>query len=128
MVFPSVYAVCRGAVKPEERVYIRGKLSLKDDDRISVLADEILPADEKVRQLSRLAVRVRTDSADREKIDCLKKIAAEYPGSAQLQLYLSDLKRITSLKDAKTAALTGSLLSALIKLFGRKNVRLRERI
>ncbi len=128
VVFPSVYAVCRGAVKPEERVYIRGKLSLKDDDRISVLADEILPADEKVRQLSRLAVRVRTDSADREKIDCLKKIAAEYPGSAQLQLYLSDLKRITSLKDAKTAALTGSLLSALIKLFGRKNVRLRERI
>lgn len=127
VVFPSVYQLCRGELIPGGKIYIKGKISIKDEDKLSVIADDISQADQKVRRLSDLAVRVRIKSWDNEKIDAIKMLASQFPGNGQLQIYLMDMSRLTTLRDAKSLELSGRTLGELIKLLGRSNVRLRSR-
>ena len=126
VVFPNLFAVSRTQIKSGTKLYVKGKISIRDEEKFSILADELVPIDQKVEELSKLAVRVRFSSTDSEKKEALKRLCAENVGENQVQIYLSDMSALRSMKGAQSIALTGKVLGELMRIFGQQNVKLRD--
>lgn len=126
VVFPNLFAVSRKLLTNGSKLYVKGKISIRDEEKFSILADELIPIDQKIDELSKMAVRVRFSSTDAEKKDALRQLCAENPGGNQVQIYLSDMSAVRMMKGAQSISLTGKTLSELIKIFGQQNVKLRD--
>ncbi len=132
VVFSSVYQNVKEILKEGTAVYVRGKLSIRDEERISVLADEITEIGRKIEGFREMAVRVRIDPDDEEKKSFLRELCKTYPGGNRLQVYLNGVKSangmgtVKALKGASSIELSARVLSELIKAFGAQNVRLRN--
>lgn len=124
IVFPNIYEQARALLQTGEKLCVRGKVSLKDEDDPKILADEIKPIKDRIIELSRKTVCVRLKSVEREKIARLREICKEFPGSNRLTVYFSDLGKLTAMKGAATVGLSGSLLEELNDAFGKGNVKL----
>ncbi len=123
VVFPNVYGVSRSAIKEGGRVIVRGKLSIRSDDRISVLADSVTDADIWLGGMKSCAVTVRLSISDAERRERLKEICKNNPGGNRLQLYIPELKAVKALKGTPAIDLRAQVMTELVKLFGRENVR-----
>ena len=125
VVFPNMFLSSRKLLTEGARLYIRGKISIRNDEQVSILAEEIIPMDKKLEGLKKMAVRVRYRSDEEDKKEALRRFAADNPGENRIESYLSDFGRITSLKGAQTISLTGDVLAQLVRAFGQENVKLR---
>ncbi len=125
VVFSSVYELARRYISVGGKIYIRGKISLRDDDRVSILADEIMPAGDKVSELKNMAVCIRYDP---DKTEALRKLCRENPGKGQVQMFIPGTGKVASLKDAAAVDINGRTLGEVISIYGTKNVRLRPEI
>ncbi len=125
IVFSNVYEQEKGILQIGEKLYLRGKISVKDDDAPKILADEVKPVDDLINELSKKSVCVRFRSDEKDKAQELRRICSEYRGENRITVYLSDLEKMTVLKGASEADLDGKLLEQLIKIFGAENVRLK---
>ena len=125
LVFPSVYERCSGLLKPGEKLFIRGKVSLKDEEDPKILADDITEAEARIKELSKMKLVLRVSSADTDKMPLIRKAAADHPGDAPVQIYFEDLNKLTLLKDAKSIELSAESLAEVSKIVGQANVRLK---
>lgn len=125
VVFPTVYEKSRELLQSGAKLYISGKISVKDEEEPKILANEIIPADKKVQELSKMRICVRVSSGDRAKIEELRKLAQANSGESKVQVYLNDILKLTVLKGAETINLNSFTISELIKIFGQENVKLK---
>ncbi len=125
IVFPNVYEQARGLLQVGEKLYVKGKISVKEEEDPKILADVVMPVDRRIEELSGKTVCVRLSSGDKEKIEALRGICSKHSGDSVLTVYLSDYKRLTALKGASNVKLDGRLLEELAEVFGRANVRLK---
>lgn len=125
IVFPKIYDAVRELLKPGDKLFITGKISVKDEEDPKILANAVTPIDKKIEELSKKTVCVRCLSTEAEKISALKALSLDNPGRNRLQIYLSDLGKLTALKGASEILLCEKTLSELVKAFGQQNVRLK---
>ena len=125
VIFPNVYEKARGILQAGARLFIEGKLSFKDEEDPKILADTVMPIEDKIKELSKKSLCVRLSSGDREGAAAIKDFAMKHSGPAPLRIYIEDLKKLTALKGAEGIALDGKALSELLKRFGQQNVRLK---
>ncbi len=127
IVFPNVYGAAKQLLQPGAKLAITGKVSIKDEEDPKILADSVEPVEELIKRLSSRTLCIRLGSSEREKIEALREFCEKNIGETPVQVYLSDLKKLTVLKGASGCRLSGAGLSELEKLFGRQNVRLKGR-
>ena len=125
LVFPSLYEAVSGILSESNVFHIQGKLSLKDDESPKIIADCIETADSFTRISLQKNICIRIDSRNKElKAECVR-IASENHRSnskCRFNIYFSDLKKTTFLKNTPTIDLNLSLLKELQSTFGEKNV------
>ncbi len=123
VVFPNVYDKAKNLLNSGEKLAISGKLSFKDEEDPKILADSIISINDHIKsQLNRtLCVRIRSN--DKDGISLLRNISSKHSGKAKLTVWLEDLKKLTSVKDASTIEITNASLQELITAFGSENVR-----
>lgn len=126
IVFPNLYDKTRELMYENSALYIKGKISAREDEPPKILADEIIPADSYIEAVSAHPICVRIASTDRHAVESLRDISARYPGGGKLLVYLSDLKKLTALKGASNVDISDKLLSELYKACGEDNVRFRR--
>ena len=90
LVFPSSFPNLSGFLKMDAILFIKGKLSLREDEP-RLIANEIIPIEEAIERLTR-EVHIRMLSAGLEEaaLESLKEILVKYPGN--LPVYLNLLK------------------------------------
>ena len=105
---------------------ISGKISVKEDEEPKLLADLIQNADYVVSKLSQLPLCLRFSSDEKDKIAGIREICRSNPGDGRLMCYLSDVKKLTVIKDAASVNITGEVIAELKKLLGAENVKFRR--
>ena len=125
IVFPKLYETAAGLLQPGARLCIDGKISLKDEEDPKILADAVLPIEERILGLSKKSICLRLNSGDKELIAAVREYISQHPGAARAEVWLGDLKKLTSLRGAQGISLTADTISGLIKLLGQQNVRLK---
>ncbi len=112
IVFPKVLAECDEAAREGTAVYIRGNLSLREDEEPKILASEIRVLPETAGK-SRVKARVEAAA-----LDSLRALVLEHPGTDILQLQIGE--KIIATRYGVSAM--PSFLEALKRRLGEENV------
>ncbi|KDE97451.1 DNA polymerase III subunit alpha [Mycolicibacterium aromaticivorans JS19b1 = JCM 16368] len=119
MFFPQTYSLFGAEIADDAVVLVGGKVRIQDD-RISLIANELVVPDFSGAQANRpLAVSLPTRQCTMDKVSALKQVLARHPGTAQVHLRLISGDRITtleldqSLRVTPSSALMGDLKALL---------------
>lgn len=104
VVFPKTYKECKNIIKEDEIVLIKGKMSIREDDNVSILADQIKKIDDDTPFASRYNIQKRpilqgTGKKVYLKIDSMKnidmineitRVCSEYMGNDTIRIFPID--------------------------------------
>jgi DNA polymerase-3 subunit alpha len=86
LVFPSTFSKFGNLVKPDTIVFIRGKVSLREEEP-KIMAEEVTPVDMvKSRYTKALAISLVTTGLEKSALENLKTILSRYPGNVPVVL------------------------------------------
>lgn len=106
--FPQTYSMFGAEIADDVVVLIGAKVS-KRDDRISLIANELIVPDFSSAQANRpVAVSLPTRQCTVDKVSALKQVLARHPGTAQVHLRLISGERITTLELDQSLRVTPS--------------------
>ncbi|WP_319436459.1 DNA polymerase III subunit alpha [Mycobacterium sp. RTGN5] len=119
MFFPQTYTMFGAEIADDAVVLVGGKVRIQDD-RISLIANELVVPDFSHAQVDRpVAVSLPTRQCTIDKVTALKQVLARHPGTSQVHLRLISGDRITtleldqSLRVTPSSALMGDLKALL---------------
>ena len=120
MFFPQTYGLYGGEIADDAVVLIGGRINARDD-RISLIVNELIVPDFSTAPSDRpLAVSLPTRQCTVEKVDALKQVLANHPGTSLVHLRLISGERVTTLELDQTLRVTTSsaLMGDLKALLG----------
>ena len=115
VVFPSLYPAVRQYLQKEAVLCIRGKLTQKEET-VSVLCDSVLTEEGFRRTMSQGRLCIKTDSRQTEKLHALAALVQQYPGDVPVCFYLTDRKKMLSLRGGQAMAVQPESYAALCGL------------
>ena len=117
--FPQTYSMFGAEIADDVVVLVGAKVAIRDD-RISLIANELVVPDFSSAQVNRpVALSLPTRHCTVDKVNALKQVLARHPGTAQVHLRLISGERITtleldqSLRVTPSSALMGDLKALL---------------
>ncbi len=120
MFFPHAYSTYGADIADDAVVLINAKVAIRDD-RISLIANELVVPDFSTAQVDRpLAVSLPTRQCTIDKVSALKQVLVRHPGTSQVHLRLISGDRITTLELDASLRVTPSpaLMGDLKELLG----------
>lgn len=118
--FPQTYSMFGAEIADDVVVLVGAKVAIRDD-RISLIANELIVPDFSNAQVNRpVAVSLPTRQCTVDKVTALKQVLARHPGTAQVHLRLISGERITTLELDQSLRVTPSsaLMGDLKELLG----------
>ncbi|CAN3128878.1 DNA polymerase III subunit alpha [Mycobacterium sp. smrl_JER01] len=118
--FPQTYSMFGAEIADDVVVLVGAKVAIRDD-RISLIANELIVPDFSSAQVNRpVAVSLPTRQCTIDKVSALKQVLARHPGTAQVHLRLISGERITTLELDQSLRVTPSsaLMGDLKELLG----------
>ncbi len=112
VVFPSLYPAARQHLQKEKILFLRGRLSQKEDT-VSVLCDSILTEEEFFRTLSQGKLCIKADSQQTEELRQILHLLQRYPGHVSVCFYLTDQKKMLSPRGGQQIEISRELYDAL---------------
>lgn len=121
MVFSKMYAKYKDLIIEDNMVTIKGRVSIRDGKSPIVVAETIIPWEKAVPQeFVDKKVYLRFDTKDIDVYNKVKKIAASYPGQAQIIIKCSSTKMVFSFNTK--VDVNNYLINELVGLLGEENV------
>jgi len=90
LVFPSTYKKVSSIIKIDAIVFIKGRLSLREDEPKLLASEIILPDDIKSRYTRAIFVRLTTPGLDNSILEGLKKKLMKHPGKVPVYLNINN--------------------------------------
>ncbi|WP_264001145.1 DNA polymerase III subunit alpha [Mycolicibacterium gadium] len=114
--FPQTYSTFGAEIADDAVVLVGAKVAIRDD-RISLIANDLVVPDFSSAQVNRpVAVTLPTRQCTVDKVTALKQVLARHPGTAQVHLRLISGERITTLElDASLRVTASSALMGDLK-------------
>lgn len=117
--FPQTYSAFGADIADDAVVLVGAKVAIRDD-RISLIANELVVPDFSSAQVDRpIAVSLPTRQCTTDKVSALKQVLSRHPGTSKVHLRLISGERITtleldqSLRVTPSSALMGDLKALL---------------
>lgn len=121
--FPEVYTQSVRLIRPDSIVFLKGKLSYKDDEP-KILAETVMSAEQYVSLAAKGELFIRCLSTDKDRITKAAELCRNHNGSGKLNFYFEDMKKYVRPKSADGVNITEELLEKLAKIAGEGNVAL----
>ena len=87
--FPDVYDVARPLLAPERLVSVSGRIEVREDRGIKLLAAQVLPLEDALRQFrSSLHVEVRSEDLSLQWLEEVDTVLSSHPGEAEVYLHI----------------------------------------
>lgn len=116
IVFPTVYEKYSSIIKEDNPVVVRGKVSLKEEEELKILCDEI-------KLLSQAIVKkLYLNLQDSTKIEIVKQILRKNPGNMPVVLKLNSKKLLAANRDLWVNG-SKELIKQLYVVLGEENVK-----
>lgn len=111
VVFPSLYPVVRPKLQKDAVLCVRGKIAQKEET-VSVLCESILTEEELMHALPQGRFCIKMDSRQPEQMQRALELISAFPGETSVCFYLTDQKRMLSLRSGQKIAVTEASYAA----------------
>ena len=124
VIFPKIYEINKMKIEQGEIVYLKGKISSKDDS-ISIIVDAMYSEKEYIENMKSKRLCLKTNSKDVSYLynkleENFKK--AYYIGETNVCFYISDVKKIIAPKTTIKFNLTNDLYNNLQKIISSEDI------
>ncbi len=116
IIFPTIFEKYKSYLFTDSKIYVKGRLSYKEDESLKVIAEEIIPLKE---NNSAKPVVFSVSENEDINLDGVREFSAMYPGDTPVVIHLSDSGRSFILKDK--LGISSDNLSIFSKMTGLKN-------
>lgn len=120
LVWPKDYEKNRTRLVEDGRVFIKGRVSAKDDKDAELICESVMSFDEVPRQLWLQFSQI--DEYEKLSTD-VDRIIAEHPGKDTVIIYAKNEKLKKQLPAYKNISADSSAIQALVELIGEENVK-----
>lgn len=123
ILFPKDYQNCKEALVVDKAVYVSGRASVSEESG-KLIAERLVPMDQVEKELW-----IQMDKLQNfhEKQESLYEIIRQYPGNDSIIIFLRETKQYKKLPSYQNIKGDSSAYEELKKLFGEKNVVIREK-
>lgn len=122
VVFPNVYDRSSEHLQAGKMLYVKGKISTKEDEPPKILVDEILSAKSKCIDLAQKSLYVRVDYSSKDRIQSVISIAKQNTGDSQLVFYFPDVNKRVAYTEISGISITSELLTRMGRVVGEDNL------
>lgn len=124
IVFPKDFEKYRLALMEDEKVFIKGRVTVEEDKPAKLICSAVIPFDERERELW---IQCRTKQEYREKEKWLLEILAEFDGKDEINIFLSEERQKKRLSNRYSTNVCPELIKKLTSELGEENVRVVEK-
>nr|WP_330389009.1 DNA polymerase III subunit alpha [Tepidibacter thalassicus] len=123
IVFPRVLQRYSDLIKEDAIVYVKGKLSIKEDENAKIIANEF----EEIIKIEDRALWIKIkDISDKNVLIDVKNILSKYKGNSLTYLYCEKSKRAFKGEKNLMVQINENLLDELQNLLGEENVKIKN--
>ncbi len=124
IVFADILAGNRNIIQKGRKVFLTAKLSYKDDEP-KLIIQQIFDAEIYMKHISEMSLYIKCSSFEKDKIQSIIDICADYSGHNKVILYFHDIKKMVSPKTIKGIKLNEKLFNSLSAITGYENIALK---
>ena len=119
--FPNVYEKYANTINSDKVVEVKGKISLKENEKSKILVDTI----KELSKEEKIYVKITTEQSEYDKeIAKLFEVLKEYPGDTPVYAYFEKTKEYKGLARQWWVTPTNELTTKLTNTFGFGNVKI----
>lgn len=119
IVFPTVLKQTSAKLNKEDVVLVKGRMQIKEDDRIKIIASEIL----ELSDLENLkTIYLRVENMQDKRISEIEQMIVKNPGSSNVIFYDEQKKKSFQSQKYKSVQMDDTLMNFLKNLLGESNV------
>ena len=120
IVFPKVYARDNDQIKEEKKVFIKGRVSVEDEQDGKLFAESIISFEDMPKKLW---IKFKDMATYEDKKALLMEDLKESEGRDQVILYIEETRQMNKLPARQNVEVTPQLLEQLVADFGGENVK-----
>lgn len=128
LVFPSTFQKVGSLIKDDAIIFVKGRISLREQDP-KLIADDIIPLDEVKRRFTKfVSINVRSAGLEKQMLDSIKGVLTGYKGSIPVYITITtsdDHKIDIQACDDLRVQPSDDLIKELEELLGEGTVSLR---
>lgn len=124
IVFPKDYEKNRPLLNEEQKVFIRGRVTVEEDKPAKLICSSIVSFEDRKRELW---VQCGTKGEYLQREPELFRILQDYDGQDEVVAYLSGERAVKRLPKSRTTKVCPELLERLYKEFGPENIKVVEK-
>ena len=121
IVFPKDYEKYHEKLTEDNKVFIKGRVSLEEDKDGKLICERVTPFDEVQRKLW---IKFKTRQEYKENVGELYKMLADSDGQDGVVIYIEDPKSMKQLPPNKNVNADEKLISELMGRFGNENIKI----
>ncbi len=121
IVFPKDYEKYHEKLTEDNKVFIKGRVSLEEDKDGKLICERVTPFDEVQRKLW---IKFKTRQEYEENVGELYKMLADSDGQDGVVIYIEDPKSMKQLPPNKNVNADEKLISELMGRFGNENIKI----
>lgn len=121
IVFPKDYEKYHEKLTEDNKVFIKGRVSLEEDKDGKLICERVIPFDEVQRKLW---IKFKTRQEYEENVGELYKMLADSDGQDGVVIYIEDPKSMKQLPPNKNVNANEKLISELMGRFGNENIKI----
>lgn len=130
IVFPNVYAKYQSLLSVGTPVMVKGKISLKDDEKSKILIEEVKKLNKNVSQklyirIPKEKVSVITEEEFNNVLSSITNLVKNFPGATPIYIYFEANNKLTMLARKWWLALDSDIINILKNEFGNENIKLK---
>ena len=121
IVFPKDYEKYHEKLTEDNKVFIKGRVSLEEDKDGKLICERVTPFDEVQRKLW---IKFKTRQEYEENVGEMYKMLADSDGQDGVVIYIEDPKSMKQLPPNKNVNANEKLISELMGRFGNENIKI----
>ena len=125
LVFPKIYEKNRQAFTEENKVFIRGRVSIGDDPVGKLICEEVIPFTDIPNELW---LQFENQAFYESRIDDVMAALRDSDGKDRVIMYLKEERKMRRLSENWAVHAGPDLLNRLYKILGEKNVKVVQKV
>ena len=126
VVFPKVFALSRKKLEKNTIVFVQGKITIREDEPVKIIADRILDPEDIKPQSNNSGVYIRFPSSADSRQKQVEDIIRTSGGDTDTYFYFEDTKKLIRLPHTMRSKKDDAFLGRIRQILGEKNVAIKN--
>ena len=126
VVFPKVFSLARRKLEKNAIIFVKGKISIREDEPVKIIADSIADPEGVKAQTNNTGVYIRFPSNSDQRLKQVEDIIRVCCGDTDTYFYFEDTKQLIRLPQTMLSKKDDNFLQRLRHILGENNVAIKS--